>query len=831
MANELNKMDSTKREIEKLRNELHEHNRKYYVDAAPEITDRQFDALLERLVHLELEHPEWKDSNSPTQRVGGDLTEKFEKVPHSQPMLSLSNSYNLDEILEWAKRLDKLLEGESVEFVMELKYDGVAISLQYENRRLVRALTRGDGTVGEDITSNVRTIQRIPLVLAPSAPENLEIRGEIFFPWAGFHALNAAQAKAGKESFANPRNTAAGTLKSQDSKVVASRALDCMLYGLVDPPANLQAHLEAIEAAEEWGFPIPETSKRMVEVTRDVQGIMDFIAHWNQFRHDLPFAIDGLVIKVNRFDQQRELGMTAKSPRWAIAYKFESEQQVTVLERVTYQVGRTGAITPVAELQPVLIAGTTVRRASLHNADQIEALDIREGDSVQVEKGGEIIPKVVGVDLESRPADSVPLIYVKRCPECDELLTRQEGEAKHYCLNASGCSPQIRGRIEHFVSRKAMNIDGMGPEIIDLLVRKGGMQNFTDLFDMRSKCDEAWREKTVQYKLPEIAISDQDLHVQRLQALANWRFRIASGARPSQPESASVSRKGVVLALAQNKEGDSKAMESLKLENAPTFEAEWKEFLSCAIGSFPMAMDIMARAETLQHPDQLISGEHQLHWQEHGWGVTMEDWAFLEVFIRRLSRRNRQRLGLVELQKLIEAIDASLEQPFERVLYAMGIRHVGTETAALLAQEFGSMDVLCEADEEAIRSIHGIGDEIASSVTAYFKDEQNLGIVRRLREAGINLSVSESDEQRRGSTTLEGKTFVITGTHAVSRENVADLIRENAGKVTSSVSKKTTFVVAGEKAGSKLTKAEQLGVAVINFEELMNIIAAGNTTA
>ncbi|MBV42940.1 MAG: DNA ligase (NAD(+)) LigA [Crocinitomicaceae bacterium] len=828
MANGLSNMDSIKLEIETLRAALHEHNRKYYVEANPEITDREFDAMLDRLVELENQHPAWKDINSPTQRVGGDLTDKFEKVAHSQPMLSLSNSYNSDEIIDWAERLDKILEGESVEFVMELKYDGVAISLHYENRQLVRALTRGDGAVGEDITANVRTIQRIPLILAPEAPESLEIRGEIFFPWAGFHLLNATQAREGKELFANPRNTAAGTLKSQDSKVVASRGLDCMLYGLVGQPSDVSTHRAAIQAAQQWGFPIPEVSKRMVEVTRNVQGIMDFIDHWDIARHDLPFAIDGLVIKVNRFDQQRELGMTAKSPRWAIAFKFESEQQSTILERVSYQVGRTGAITPVAELTPVLIAGTTVRRASLHNADQIEAQDIREGDTVFVEKGGEIIPKVVGVDLAARPNNSAALVYATHCPECQDLLIRKEGEAKHYCTNAAVCPPQIRGRIEHFVSRKAMSIDGMGPEIIDLLVRKGGVKTFADLYEMRSRCDEQWRKHTVQYKQTDAFVSDENIHLQCLQAIANWHHRTASGKRPSQPESTPINRKIIAAAYAESLAGNQSAFEALGLQNTPALGSGWREFLANVIESFPMASDIMARAEELEFADQLINGESQLNWQEHGWGVEEEDWAFFKICVRRLSTRNRQRLGEVELANLLDAIDASLEQPFTRVLYAIGIRHVGVETATLLAHEFGSLDALSKADGDSISSIHGIGSEIAASVTAFFKQSRNLELMRRLNSSGVNLAIA--DDPRQGTHALAGKTFVITGTHLISRENVADLIREHAGKVTSSVSKKTTFLVAGEKAGSKLSKAEELGVSIIDYDGLLQIIAAGKTT-
>ena len=814
-----------KEEIEQLRIDLHAHNRKYYVEANPDISDRDFDILMERLIALETAHPDARDSNSPSMRIGGDLTDKFEKVAHSKPMLSLNNSYNAEEIVEWAKRLDKLLEGESVEFVMELKYDGVAISLIYEHGQLTRALTRGDGAMGEDITANVRTIHRIPLVLSADAPEHLEIRGEIFFPWAGFNALNEQQSKEGKERFANPRNTAAGTLKSQDSKVVASRGLDCMLYGLVDPPETIVAHGDAINAARDWGFPIPDASKRMVEITRDVEGIINFIEHWNEARHNLPFAIDGLVIKVNRFDQQRESGMTAKSPRWAIAFKFESEQQTTVLERVTYQVGRTGAITPVAQLRPVLIAGTTVRRASLHNADQIEAMDIREGDTVKVEKGGEIIPKVVGVEFEARRQSSLPLVYAAICPECQSALVRKDGEAKHYCPNESRCPPQVRGRIEHFVSRKAMNIDGMGPEIIDLLVRKGGVTTFADLYDLHSKCDNEWRESTVQYKAPDTSISEENLFVQQLQALANWRYRTASGARNVHAESAPIGRKAVASAWAASRSGDSALMQSLQLHGAPDFMATWIDFVECAAASFPMAEAIMERARAVDFADELIEGEHRLDWQEHGWGITDSDWTFFQMYLRRLSSRNRQRLGEVELKNLLASIGASRVQPFGKVLYAVGIRHVGIETAGLLAQEFGSLAALRSAEESDILAIHGIGAEIATSVTAYFEDSDRTSALDRLEAAGVTMEVSEADQNRRGSDALKGKVFVITGTHLVPRENIADLIREHGGKVTSSVSKKTSYVVAGEKAGSKLTKAEELGVEVLDYRGLMDTIA------
>ena len=806
-------LPSTHAELDQLRKELHAHNRRYYVEAQPTVSDRYFDRLLECLLKAEAQHPEWADPNSPSQRVGGDITDRFEKVPHSAPMLSLTNSYNAEDIADWADRADKILEGEDVEFVMELKYDGVAIALQYENGKLQRALTRGDGSVGEDITANVRTIKSIPLELSDSAPDDLEIRGEIFFPWAGFEALNAAQVAANKPTFANPRNTAAGTLKSQDSRVVASRPLDCMLYSVVTANASIESHMASIQSARMWGFPTPSTEKRMVEVATSIDGIMDFIAHWDAARHALPFAIDGIVIKVNAYSQQAELGMTAKSPRWAIAYKFESEQQATRLNAVTYQVGRTGAITPVAELEPVLIAGTTVKRASLHNADQIAAMDIRVGDEVLVEKGGEIIPKVVGVNVEARDASSDPLVYITTCPECGTALIRQEGEAKHYCPNESGCPPQVLGRIEHFVSRKAMNIDGLGPEIIELLVQKGGIRHAGDLYALSARATEAWRKSTVLYKMT-AATTDQDLYAQRVHALALWRYRNKKGERPS-VSATPISKKAVQDALVQ---GTSAAFEPL-----PEPSAEWQSFLEMAIGpSVPMAADILEKAGHMEHADELVVGQQALDWDREGWGMDQNDWEHLLSFLHRLTERTRQRLGQKELEKLLEAIEASVGQPFEKVLYAIGIRHVGTETAILLANHFRNIDALAEADEEAVSAIHGVGGEIARSVHAFFRDPHALEVLQGLRDAGVKLKLDVSALSTAGGDTFTGKTFVITGTHPVPREELADLIRANGGKVSGSVSKKTSVLVAGEKAGSKLTKAQDLGVTVWGYEALMN---------
>lgn len=814
-------------QLEALRRDLHAHNHRYYVLAAPIVSDREFDELMEKLLAWEAEYPEWSDPNSPTQRVGGDLTDGFEKVAHREPMLSLSNSYNAQDIADWAERIDRLLEGDTVEWTMELKYDGVAISLTYEAGKLVQALTRGDGAVGEDITANVRTIRTLPLVLQGDVPERFEIRGEIFFPWESFEALNQKQAAQGKELFANPRNTTAGTLKSQDSKVAAQRGLDCLLYGVMHQE-GISSHLEAVQWAGSLGFPVPREADRMLETTREIPGILDFIAHWDEARKSLPFATDGVVIKVNDFAQQRELGNTAKSPRWAIAYKFESEQVTTRLEDIGYQVGRTGAITPVAFLEPVLVAGTTVSRASLHNADQIALLDVRIGDVVQVEKGGEIIPKVVGVELELRTSDCHRVVYITHCPECESPLTRKEGEAKHYCTNSADCLPQVRGRIEHFVSRKAMNIDGLGPEIIDLLVRKGGVANVADLIELPLHTDDRWRQKTVLYKSTDAVLEGEALRVHHVHALANWFHRTASGQRGSNPDQLHIA-KGVVEAHAANVDeqawelGFEVALPQVLKFNWPKNGQDWRACLEVALSAHPHQQALNERAKRLSFPDELLEGPEAIQWETDGWGMEEKDWKALRVFLHRLTSRTRHRLGEVELSNLVSALEGARTRTFNQLLYALGIRHVGVETAELLARHFQNIQAIKTSDEAAIASIHGIGPEIARSVRAAFQDDAFLQIVQRLQALGLQFELEEEEANSRGSA-LTGLTFVITGTHPVSRESLADTIRNEGGKVVGSVSKKTHYLVAGEKAGSKLAKAEELEVKIVDHSGLLALI-------
>jgi DNA ligase (NAD+) len=690
-------MDSARIRITELTAALNEHNHRYYVLNAPSISDYEFDQLMKELEALEHAHPELADTNSPTKRVGGDITEKFEKVKHKYPMLSLSNTYNREEIIEWESRVHKglgagsdLFTSVEIEYVMELKYDGLAISLTYENGQLVRGVTRGDGETGEDITANVRTIRAIPLQLRGSHPGEFEIRGEVFMPKAEFERLNADRLAKGEEPYANPRNTAAGTLKQQDSGEVAKRKLDCFLYYVYANDVTYNNHFDAIAHASDWGFKTPPTEQRYIEKTTSVDGIMNFIEHWDKARHNLPFDIDGVVVKVNRYAQQEELGLTAKSPRWAIAYKFKAETVSTLLHKITYQVGRTGAITPVANLEPVSLAGTTVKRASLHNADQIEKLDIREGDMVFVEKGGEIIPKVVGVDTSKRSSNSQPHSYITQCPECGTALIRREGEALHYCPNDNGCAPQIKGKMEHFISRKAMNIEGIGSETISGLFDQGMLRNVADIYDLRAE----------QLLGIEFTVSDE-------------------------------------------------------------------------FGENP-------------------------------------------------KKRSMQEKSV---QNLMAGIEASKQIPFERVLFALGIRFVGETVAKKLARHFKTIDAIASVSFEQLIEAEEIGDKIAQSILDWFAIDDNRNIINRLRNSGVLMALSE-EESAHTSNTLQGLTFVVSGVFQnFSRDGIKASIESHGGKVSGSISKKTSYVLAGDSMGpEKRKKAEELGVKIIDEGEYLALI-------
>ncbi|MDG3581675.1 NAD-dependent DNA ligase LigA [Galbibacter pacificus] len=655
-----------------LRKELTQHNYNYYVLDTPEISDYEFDVKLKELQALEAEHPEYFDANSPTVRVGGMVTKNFKTVQHTYRMYSLDNSYSKEDLEDWEKRMQRILGNVKVEFTCELKYDGASMSLTYEDGILVRAVTRGDGFQGDDVTNNVKTIRSVPLRLRGKYPKKFDIRGEIVLPLEGFAKMNQDRIETGEEPYMNPRNTASGSLKLQDSTEVAKRPLDCLLYNITGENLGIESQFESLKKAKEWGFKVPEVAK-LCKTTAEV---MDFVNHWDKHRHELPYEIDGVVVKVNSFEQQEELGYTAKAPRWAMAYKFKAEQVSTVLESITYQVGRTGAITPVANLKPVLLAGTTVKRASLHNADQIEKLDVRIGDEVFVEKGGEIIPKIVAVDFTKRDPDADPVEYISNCPECGTPLIRKEGEAQHYCPNTYGCPPQITGRIQHFISRKAMDIEGLGGETVELLFKEGLIENYADLYTLKK-----------------------------------------------------------------------------------------------------------------------------------------EDIVPLE------------RMAEKSAENLIQGVEKSKEIPFERVLFALGIRFVGETVAKKLAKEYKSIDAITKASVEELVQVDEIGIKIAESVVEFFQNEKNVHIINRLRNYGVQLEIS-AEQLENITDRLKGLTFVVSGVfEKVSRNELKKLIEDNSGKVSSSISSKTNYVVAGDNMGpSKKEKAEKLGVSIISEEEFLDMI-------
>lgn len=661
-----------KQRILQLRQELHEHNHKYYVLNQPSISDQEFDFMMHELQELEARHPEMADPDSPTQRVGSDISTEFKQVAHKYPMLSLANTYNEQDVADFYNSVSKGLNGEDFEICCEMKYDGLSISLTYVDGRLTQAVTRGDGVHGDDVTANVRTIRSIPLVLKDGDwPREFEIRGEILMPWQSFERLNAEREAAEEPLFANPRNAASGTLKSLNPAVVAKRKLDAYLYYLLGDGIEGDGHYENLMRAKAWGFKISDGMRKV----KTLQEIYNFINYWDTERKNLPVATDGIVLKVNSLRQQRALGYTAKSPRWAIAYKFKAERECTRLREVTYQVGRTGQITPVANMEPVQLAGTTVRRATLNNEDFIRSLDLHEGDYVYVEKGGEIIPKIVGVDTERREASARPVEFITRCPECGSELVRYEGEAAHYCPNDAGCPPQIKGRIEHFISRRAMNIDSLGPETIDEYFRRGLIKNVADLYDIRV---------------------------------------------------------------------------------------------------------------------EQINGDG-----------------------------SRQKSA----QKVVDGIEASKQVPFERVVFALGIRFVGETSARLLARHFKDIDHLAAATLQELTDIDGVGEVIAKSVITYFHNPINMEIVNRLRAYGLQMSLSE-EQMQAASTKLAGKSIVISGvfTHH-SRDEYKRIIEQNGGKNVGSISGKTSFILAGDNMGpAKLQKAEKLGVPIVDEETFLEMI-------
>ncbi|OIQ22429.1 MAG: DNA ligase (NAD(+)) LigA [Flavobacterium sp. MedPE-SWcel] len=660
--------------ITALREALHKHNHNYYVLDAPVITDFEFDQKLKELQELENKHPEYFDADSPTQRVGGSITKNFETIQHEHRMYSLDNGYSKEELQDWEQRVHKGLGTDNVTYTCELKYDGASISLTYENGKLAKAVTRGDGFQGDEITNNVKTIRSVPLQLTGNYPERFEIRGEIILPLEGFAKMNQELIEIGETPYSNPRNTASGSLKLQDSAMVAKRPLDCLLYALVGDRLPINSQFEGLEKAREWGFKVPKEAT----LANNINEVFDFIEYWDTHRHDLPYETDGVVVKVNNLNHQEELGYTAKSPRWAIAYKFKAEQVSTTLNTITYQVGRTGAITPVANLEPVQLAGTIVKRASLHNADQIAKLDIREGDEVFVEKGGEIIPKIIKVvDTSKRSNDSTPTEYITHCPECETTLIRKEGEAHHYCPNFYGCAPQIIGRIQHYISRKAMDIEGLGGETVALLFNADLIDDYADLYDLK---------------------------------------------------------KEQVMPL--------------------------------------------------------------------------------------------ERMAEKSAENLINGVEKSKEIPFERVLYALGIRYVGETVAKKLAKHYKNIDNLAAATLMDLVLVDEIGERIAQSVVSFFENEESKKLIERLKTCGVQLEMQEVEDTS-VSDKLAGQILVVSGVfEKFSRNELKKAIEDNGGKVGSSISSKTNYVVAGANMGpAKLEKAEKLGIAIISeddFDKMIN---------
>ncbi len=657
-----------KEQIESLRDELREHNYNYYILDNASISDYEFDIKLKELQALEDLHPEFFEANSPTQRVGGAITKNFKTTVHDFRMYSLDNSYSKEDLLDWETRIKKMVDGE-VKYTCELKYDGASMNLTYENGKLVRAVTRGDGVQGDEVTANVKTINTVPLQLKGDFPERFDIRGEIILPIEGFLKMNEERVANDEEPYRNPRNTASGSLKLQDSAEAAKRPLECLLYSIKGNKLNIQSQFEGLEKARAWGFKVPKEAK----LVNSIDDVLKYVEYWDKERHNLPYEIDGVVVKVNSLFQQDELGFTAKAPRWAMAYKFKAEQVSTKLNEITYQVGRTGAITPVANLEPVELAGTTVKRASLHNADQIEKLDIREGDEVFVEKGGEIIPKIIAVDLTKRRMDSKPTIYISTCPECETALERIEGEAKHYCPNYNGCPPQVVGRIQHYISRKAMDIEGLGGETVALLVKGGLITNYSDLYDL-----------TVEQVIP----------------------------------------------------------------------------------------------------------------------------------LERMAEKSAE--------NLINGVEASKQIPFERVLFALGIRYVGETVAKKLAKHYKSIDALMFASTLDLVTVDEIGERIAESVVEFFSSEENQNSVERLKVFGVQLEIS-ADKLANQTDKLKGETFVVSGVfETISRNELKKLIEDNGGKVSSSISSKTSFLVAGDKMGpSKREKAENLKISTLSEQAFL----------
>lgn len=828
-------MQTAKERIKELREALEYYNHKYYIENVSEISDMEFDGMMHELERLESDYPEFYDPNSPSQRVGRDLNLEFVQVEHKYPMLSLGNTYSEQELREFDRRVRKVV-GDRVEYVCELKYDGTSISLTYINGELTRAVTRGDGVRGDDVTANVRTIRTIPLRLKGDYQDEFEIRGEILMPFSVFNRLNQERAEAGEPLFANPRNAAAGTLKLQNSSLVAKRHLDCFLYYMPGDSTPASTHYGNLMKAEEWGFHMSPH----ILLAHSFEEVWTFIEKWDKERTELPVPIDGIVIKVNDIGMQQLLGYTAKSPRWAIAYKFKAERVKTSLISVVYQVGRTGSITPVANLEPVHVAGTTVKRATLHNEGIITDLDLHEHDTVFVEKGGEIIPKIVGVDRNLRPEGALPVRFITRCPECGTPLVRENLKANHYCPNEDHCIPQIAGKIEHFVSRKAMNIEGMGEQTIDLLLTKGLIQNVADIYTLHDKRELLIGLEKIIY--PEnfemttiplakvicgFGIGMKKMSVRTAEQLAAHFGNLADYAGAGVDELLEILKDEAEVRKVREyfnspfNESLDKLLEAGKVESIPL------NFVLNALnipGIDRREADMLAAGfDYIYELSVATTGEIA---EVDGIGREKAEkivrfFHHNESMVRKLNTLGVYRMQEKSVDNLLSSIERSKSAGFAALLYALGIRYIGEAAARNLAKSFRTMENLMNATFGQLREVEDIGEQMANSLMHWFEKEENRCIVERLIEYGVQTQIGEMEG---GNDRLKGQTFVITGTLSRPREYFKDLILNAGGKVSDVVSAKTTYLLAGESTGSKLIKAQKLGTKILTEEEFRQLL-------
>lgn len=814
----MNPQEAEKR-IAELTEKINYHNNLYYQESNPEISDYDFDQLLEELIRLETEFPDLLDPDSPSQRVGGTITKEFQTVEHETRMLSLGNTYSVEELMAFDERVIKGLGHTDFEYFCEMKFDGVAISLVYENGKLARAVTRGDGYRGDDVTANVRTIRNIPLeIKGENIPAKFEVRGEIFLPLKEFQKINDARDEAGEALLANPRNAASGTLKMQDSSVVAKRRLNCYFYQLLGDDLSVNTHSDAISLIEKWGFNVSQTYRKVA----NIQEVIQYIEDWKEKRFTLPVDTDGVVLKVNNYDQREELGFTAKNPRWAIAYKYKAESAESELLSITYQVGRTGAITPVANLSPVSLAGTTVKRASLHNANEIERLDLHDEDFVFVEKGGEIIPKITAVNPDRRNPNSKPISYITHCPECGTALERKDGEAKHYCPNAETCPPQVLGRIEHFVHKRAMDIDSMGTERIRALIDQDFISNPADIYELETKKQEllglemshdqyetegdgllyitlekalfALTEQISFKQIHDFLLEKAELPLQETLKAFQEQIRLWKKKVPSNV--------GMVEYLINH----------LKDHNLPKLE----DYVPVSV----VLEILLGRRVEFEKLLGISKKEGTVH------GILLQlNLDLSSEIIDRIKKLKANTFQDGVISNMMEGIAASKNQPFEKVLFALGIRNIGENTAQLLARHFGSIERLQEASSEQLLEINGVGETLVHSIQDFFAQSKNLETISRLKEFGLKFEI-EQDDSRPMGTSLAGKRILASGKlEHFKRDEIKDVVIANGGQYLSSVSKNLDFIIEGEDMGpSKKEKAQKLGIPMISEEEFLKMI-------